>query len=208
MKRLIALTVCVIFLVTAAGFASAAGKGKEKPKSKAQVRKEKEMTEDLCDAAQDFNKMLVWKGYKEASNMVIPAKQLWFLNEAEKVQNTITIENFQVAMCQLLEQPPVRPQRKREVVPGMDELMKLTNPTPTPTPEQRDLTPKEEAAKKAKKAKKEKKLFYYGLVLVRFVNQTTVPSTKVETRLVPQYWIYDVKEDRWSIDTDLADLFE
>lgn len=203
MKRL--FSVLVVFLLALAFALSALAQDEATPKKKSrrQISKEKDLTEELCEVATDFNKLIVWKGFDQASMMVKDEKRLWFLNEAEKVRDTVHIEDFKIALCQVLDKEPIRKIKPAQTVPGLEEIM----PTPTPAPKAPD--GKDLQSKKMKKKSKKSKApeVYYGLVLARFVNQSTMPSNKVVTRLVKEYWIYDAKQKVWFIDTDLNDLF-
>jgi len=207
MKRLINILVLsfLALMIATPAFSQEAATPTPVKKSRKQIKKEKELNEELCEIADDFNKMIVWKAFDKGSLVVLPEKKLLFLNEAEKVRDKISIENYQIALCQILDNPPVRKQKPREPVPGMEDIMTTPSPTPPKEIAGRDMSP--QAIKKAAK-KKNKPEVYYGLVLVRFNNQTTMPSVKVVTRLVKEYWIYNVKLKVWYIDSDLSDLFE
>ena len=50
-------------------------------KDKRETRKVQEISSSLCEAANDFNRLIVWQNYRAASLMVVPSKRIDFLVE-------------------------------------------------------------------------------------------------------------------------------
>jgi hypothetical protein len=164
-----------------------------------------EMSNDLCEAARDFNKLLVWRNYELSSLMIVPSRRIDFLIEAEKYAGTLQIEDYSVVVCQVDDAPPAR-----------DLKLPDTDITKTPAPaaakkeeEGRKYIEKEEAVEAVKKdpapqpeklatkagierpkqKKPKKEDVFYGTVLVRYINRSILPSASVDTKLIKQYWI-------------------
>lgn len=183
-----------------------------------------ELSDELCQAAQDFNKLVVWRHYNPVSLMVLPNRRIDFLMEAEKYGGAVQIEHYNVVICQVDETPPVRePELPSTDLPGEKDLEE----TPEPDAESdRSAVSAEEAVRAVEEAKvpstetslketgierkkggkpSEKKV-YYGTVLVRYINRTITPSNSVDTILVKQYWIN--VGDVWYCDFDWKPLIK
>ncbi len=157
------------------------------------IKKAKDLQEELCKEASDFNRMVAWGYWDEAAQMVVPDRRGEFLMQAEKVATHLKMEGYKIAMCQVSSFP--YPRVRGEVTPTPTPV-----PTPTPTPTPRP--PADQAPSPTPKPEMPK--VWYGLVLVRYINVSVVPSNAVRSPLLRQYWVW--KDDYWMVDPDLTDL--
>ncbi|MCB1153993.1 MAG: hypothetical protein H6684_04020 [Deltaproteobacteria bacterium] len=200
-------------------------------KDKRETRKVQEISSSLCEAANDFNRLIVWQNYRAASLMVVPSKRIDFLVEGESHVGNLSIENFSIVICQAQKTPPVRdlelpdtelPEEEAEDDPMQMRLPVETNPPGGETPREvigkeeavdaieKDQTPqsdeslKEAGVDRPKGRKPKAEEVYYGTVLVRYINRTILPSARVDTKLVKQYWVH--VGEVWYIDFDWSEL--
>lgn len=173
-------------------------------------KKHREIGAELMEAASRFNKFIVWKNFDKAMEMVVPEKQMEFLEKTEHFGSMVHIEDFSVALCQTALEPFPREDDKDKAEDGGEEI--------TP-PEPEIEKPEKEKEKDTDRAEgegkdKEKKDFnwgrlpkvYYGLALVRYINMTIMPSASVQTRLIKQHWVY--VEKTWYCDFDIEEILE
>ena len=190
-------------------------------KKKRKVKQEREYSDSLCEAAQDFNKLLIWRNISPASLMVVPPRRIDFLMDAEKYGGAVQIENFSILVGQASETPPVRdlnlpstdvPDKGEDETPaeegerrfmGKEEVMESVEKDPVPKTD-KSLYEAGIERPKAKKPKKEK--IYYGTVLVRYINRNILPSATVDTKLITQYWI--CVGDVWYCDFEWTELIK
>ncbi len=198
--RALVVTVVALLAMSLVG-ASSCDRRKE-------TKKIQDLSDELCETANDFNKLVIWHHYAPVSLMIVPNRRIDFLMETEKYGGSVQIENFAVVVCQVDENPP--PPSDLDL-PGTNLPEEGAAPTPTPAPgdAERDLMPKEEAVRavqdakipstdksladtgidRKKGGKPSKNKVYYGTVLVRYINRNLVPSASVDTILVKQRWI-------------------
>jgi len=159
-------------------------------------KKQSDLTEELCKSADEFNRMIAWGYYDDASVMVLPEKKADFLMHAEVVYRNIKMEGYKVALCQVSPVPLLK-------IKGQITMPEPTpEPTPAPPPqmEENEMIKKPEPKNKNLKMPKQ----WYGMVLVRFINLTVAPTNKVNSPLIRQYW--ECRDDQWMVDPDLGDL--
>lgn len=165
-------------------------------------RKSEDLSEDLMKAALDFNRMIAWRYFDEASSVVIPEQQANFMMTAEAIYARVHMEGFKVNLAQVSHEP--FPRLHGEV------------PPPTkPKPEHKVDTPPSLAAQAEKKKKggaeepiKKMPKVWYGMVLVRFINVNVAPSSTVRSPLLRQYWYWYEDPGAWLVDPDIEQLLE
>ncbi|MBZ0270623.1 hypothetical protein K8I61_01190 [bacterium] len=191
-------------------------------KKKREDKKIRELSTSLCEAAVDFNKLVVWQNYSAASFMVVPSKRIDFLVDAERFGGAVKIENFAVVVCQTDATPPVRGLELPGTEPPPEEG---APPAATPIEPERPLVPADEAVDSVKNMKppetdkslyeaginrpkqkdpSDKDKVYYGTVLVRYINRNILPSASVDTKLIKQYWV--AVGDVWYCDFEWPEM--
>jgi hypothetical protein len=169
------------------------------------IRKRGEdLTEELTDAAVDFNRMITWRYFDDAVGSVIPDSRANFLMWSEQVYQRVHMEGYKVTLVQVATEP--FPRVRGEVAPPPSSK-KAEGEQPFSFDEPpKDAKPEKGAVKSQKNQKMPKT--WYGLVLVRFVNLTVVPYNKVRSPLLRQYWYYRESEKVWRVDPDIDQLLE
>ncbi len=190
---------------------------------KRETKKLQEYSDELHEIVTDFNKLIVWRGYTPASMAVVPSKRLDFLMDAEKYGGNLHIENYNVVLCQVTVDPPVRDLGLPESTDALsvhEDIVKTDN-TPDKAEATRDpksdeagddvekdeagdVTEKDEVAEKTKDVKQPK--IYYGTALVRYINRSVLPSMSVDTKLIKQYWIN--VDGAWFCDFSWPDMLK
>jgi len=166
-------------------------------------KKGEELQEELTKAATDFNRMIAWRYYDDASTMVIPESKADFLMQAEAVNARVNMESYKVTLVQVssLPFPRVRGEVKHEPKPKEDippsiaaQKTKAENPPETPP------------AKTENENRLEMPKVWYGLVLVRYENLIIAPHHTVRSPLIRQYWYYTDEVDTWLVDPEIEQL--
>ena len=97
-------------------------------------------------------------------------------------------------------QNPPGGETPRDVI-GKEEAVDAIEKDQTP---QSDESLKEAGVDRPKGRKPKAEEVYYGTVLVRYINRTILPSARVDTKLVKQYWVH--VGEVWYIDFDWSEL--
>lgn len=161
--------------------------------------KMEDIQEDLWKSAGEFNRLVAWRYYDEASAMVVADNRADFLMEVELLRSHVSMEGYKISLVQVSSTP--FPRLRGEVI-HQPKPIKPPEATPTPTPEP---TPEPEATpKKEEKLKMPQK--FYAMVLVRYVNMSIRPSNRVSSPLLRQYWVWE--NDVWMVDPDIAQLMD
>lgn len=182
--------IILIFFIVVSFFAMAASCDIERRV----LKKATELQEELCKQANDYNRLIAWRYYDEASQMVLPERRADFLMEAEMVANRVKMEGFKVALCQVTTAPP--PRLRGEITPTP---MPVPTPMPEPVPAGEE-TPPEPTPELVMPDE------WYGIALVRYVHLSVAPSNTVSSPLLRQYWV--CRDDVWYVDPDLRQLLE
>ena len=187
---------------------------------KKDIKLKQDLSESLCEAANTFNSLVIWRNFEAASLMVMPSRRIDFLVDAEKYAGAVQIENFSVVVCQTDDAPPARDLK----LPDTGAPKKPGPPSDKKSEEDRKSITKEEAVdaiqqnpvpetdksfsdigvKRPKQKAPKKERVYYGTALVRYINRTILPSATVDTRLIKQYWIN--VGDVWYCDFEWPEL--
>lgn len=177
--------------------------------SERSIRKKGELLqEELIKASTDFNRMISWRYYDDASTMVVPESKADFLMQAEAVNQQVNMEGFRITLVQVssLPFPRVRGEVKHEPKPKEDippSIAASIAAQEAKTEKQPDTSP-------AAKAEKEKSLempkIWYGLVLVRYENLIIAPHHTVRSPLMRQYWYYTEEIGAWLVDPEIEQL--
>jgi hypothetical protein len=165
--------------------------------------KSQDLTEELMTAAIDFNRMITWRYFDEASAMVVPRSRADFLLAAEQIYNTVRMEGYKITLVQVSDQPfprirgeiaPPPPAKRPEV-----EAPQRIDETPA------DAKPKEKGPEQPKKKMPK---VWYGLALVRFINLTVTPHNQVRSPMIRQYWFWREEDETWMVDPEIDQLLE
>lgn len=167
-------------------------------------RKTETLSEDLMNTSLEFNRLIAWRYFDDASAMVLPAARADFLVSAESVYARVHMEGYKIALVQI--SPDPFPKIRGAVkVPPKPERPAVEIP---PTPEEiKAREAKEKAAAEEQKFKEMPK-HWYGLVLVRYINLTVVPSNQVSSPLIRQYWYWDENSETWLVDPEIDQLID
>ncbi|MDP8225631.1 MAG: hypothetical protein P9L99_19890 [Candidatus Lernaella stagnicola] len=162
------------------------------------LRKQENLQEELMKAALDFNRMVAWRYYDEAVQMVIPERQPEFMMAAEQVYARVHMESYKVTYAAVSAKSfPYMPGEVAAPEPGGD---RPETPVSLQVPDKE----KQKAADAVKRKHVPK--VWYGLVLVRFVNLNVAPSSSVRSPLIRQYWYWYEDADTWMVDPDIGQL--
>jgi hypothetical protein len=196
-RRSVAVLFCLI-----AAFAMVSA-GCEATTQKRIAKKHTELSEELCDVASDFGRRLIWKDYDGAGLLMVPEKKVSFLEKAEYVASKLSIEDYKVALCQVSSIPFERADQDTDYASDPD-----VPPVMTPSGEVQIAKPEEEPelAEGEEKPKLKMPKVFYGVVLMRLINVSVMPSNRVQNKLIKLYWVWT--NDVWMCDLDLEDLIE
>jgi hypothetical protein len=158
------------------------------------IKKMQDLQEDLCVQADEFNRMIAWGYYDDASLMVVPERRADFLMQAEKVAARVKMESYKVTLCEVSSAP--FPRVRGDVTPTPEPA---PTPVATPRPAPEETTPMATPKLEMPKA-------WYGRVIVRYINLVVVPSNAVRSPLLRQYWV--ARDDTWFVDPDLSELLQ
>ncbi len=163
-------------------------------------RKGEDLQEELMKEAVDFNRMIAWRYFDEASQKVIPERQADFLVAAETIYARVHMEGYKVTYTMVSPNP--FPRQRGEVVMPPPEKEKPD--TPSSLSKQVDKDKKKSDAEKRKKIPKA----WYGLVLVRYLNLNVAPSANVRSPLIRQHWYYYPEPGVWLVDPEIEQLID
>jgi len=157
-----------------------------------------DIQDDLWKSAGEFNRLVSWGYYDEASAMVVSERRADFLMEVELLRSHVTMEGYKISLGQVSSAP--FPRLRGEVVhqPKPLDPPEAMTPTPEPTPEPEDEEKPKEDLKMPKK--------FYAMVLVRFINMSIKPSNRVYSPLLRQYWVWE--NDEWMVDPEIRQLMD